>query len=388
VKRIIFIIVCFCFINREIDAEENEMVLSPQDMSIVANQYEQSLISMNLEVQDSALLACLNSILLTLQNKTEYKQEFRIKIIKSPEPNAYSLINGSIHIFTGLFSSIDNEAQLALLLAHEMAHLYKDHHIKREYELHNASRQALQSQLTSFIVLGIGLGNTGKIIQRAMSGFSKNLEYEADSLAILNTANAGYKTSESILFFDNIQKRFKRESITFDTVYTTHPELNKRLEYSKRIISALYKDTAIGIINGESYQNIIIPSLISSYFLQKMAFNFHEAINICNILCKSDKNSFNYYSLLKAEAFILKEGKENIDSAYSILTHIYSNDTSCPEVFRDLGYVFMKNSVTDSASNYLNRYLEKNPSAADRQFINYYINSIKKSADKLRSTKK
>lgn len=356
-------------------SEERELELSPHDMNVVADRYEKWVVERNLELSDTSLVHYINSIVTILQKTSYSNREHRITILRSPEPNAYSLSNGSIHISVGLLSTIENEAQLAFLLAHEMAHVIQEHHIKRQYELHEKSRKVVQSQLASFIILGGGGGSTARMILRAMSGFSKQLEYEADSLATVWVAQSGYKAKESVLLFGKLKERFDQDSITFDTIYATHPLLQDRFKYSKRIALRMNIDTSDGFIRTGIYQNKIIQPLITCCELLKGAGKNDHVIKICNLLNDLGIDPVNNY-LIKSQAFIAKGGDNDLDSAYSILTLILSSDADNAEAFRELGYVFLKQGVNDSATAYFNRYLEADTPIAESSFIKYYIRTM------------
>jgi Zn-dependent protease with chaperone function len=355
--------------------EERELELLPRDMNVTADQYEKLIVQMNLEIVDTPLVRYIDSIIYNLQGASRSNRTHRIKFIRSQEPNAYSLANGSIHICVGLFSTIMNEAQLALLLSHEMAHVLSGHHMKRQYELHVRSRKAVQSQLAAFIILGVGLGSTARMVQRAMSGFSRNLEYEADSLAIVWAQKAGYNVSEGIKLFENLKVRFDMDSIKLDTSYTTHPLLEKRLEYSSRIVSNMGIDTTSGYSGKIPYNDLIIPSLITTCKIQKKSVKNDQVIATCNLLDTLSVDSIDH-SRIKAQAFLAKGGKENLDSAYMIFTRILKNDQTDPEIYRDMGYVFMKQKVKDSATFYLNRYLDIDPYVTDSGFVRYYLRKL------------
>jgi predicted Zn-dependent protease len=81
--------------------------------------------------QDTEIENYLNQIAEKLQtNSISPDISFQIKVIKDPKLNAFALPNGVIYIHTGILARMDNEAQLAALLAHEMTHCTHRHSLK------------------------------------------------------------------------------------------------------------------------------------------------------------------------------------------------------------------------------------------------------------------
>ena len=94
-------------------------------------------------------------------------------MINSPELNAFSLSDGSIYISLGMFGMIDNDAQLAMLIVHEIAHVNLDHHRRFRRELH---RKAAANAFWG--------GNTPYSLRTALGGFSVSQENQADSAVL------------------------------------------------------------------------------------------------------------------------------------------------------------------------------------------------------------
>jgi len=124
--------------------------------------------------------------------------EFRFFVVEDPEINAASLPDGTLLINTGLLGAIENEAQLAFILSHEMAHVLQVHY-RREIEETRASRVGLT---IAGIAASAFIGNAGIFmaevgIASAVNGHQRELENQADRLALQNVIEHGYDPREA-----------------------------------------------------------------------------------------------------------------------------------------------------------------------------------------------
>lgn len=155
---------------------------------------------------------------------TDSDKLYAFKVIQSPVPTAYTLSTGTIYISTGLISLIDNEAQLAYVLSHELAHVYKDHWklkvmaplAEEEYNRRQEKKRALWGAVFAGIGAGVGAIARGKegIPLGATAGFASGYligtfmsrkldvdwftvqENEADDFALKNTLERNYDVQE------------------------------------------------------------------------------------------------------------------------------------------------------------------------------------------------
>ena len=146
-----------------------------------------------------------------LKNQVDLQQELRFYTLKVNDANAFSTDQGIVFVTIGLLSQLENEAQLAYILAHEIAH-YTEKHV-----------------LESFIYNTTGRTNRadfqGEI--RDMSKFSKSAEFEADTLAIKWFNEAGYAPENILSTFDLLLYSY----LPFDEVPITENYFNKGLCY-------------------------------------------------------------------------------------------------------------------------------------------------------------
>jgi hypothetical protein len=129
---------------------------------------------------------------------TRHPIEFRFFIVEDPEINAASLPDGTLLINTGLLGAIENESQLAFILSHEMAHVLQVHY-RREVEETRGSRVGLT---IAGLAASAFIGNAGMFmaqigIASAVNGHQRELENQADRLALQNVIEHGYDPREA-----------------------------------------------------------------------------------------------------------------------------------------------------------------------------------------------
>jgi len=199
---------------------------------------------------------------------------YHFAILDDNSLNAYSAPGGYIFITKGLLNFINDEAELAGILAHEIAHI-TNRHIVNELNIKDASRENLSS-LARFI--GASAGTTSavisKTINRAMAvlfetGFEKKDELEADYHATLLLANTGYDPTALMRLLTRISNSTNKNLIKS----VTHPSFDKRFKNLSKIIGQnlfelhsfstgkkrlelnMSKHTAKGFLYNESTEN-------------------------------------------------------------------------------------------------------------------------------------
>lgn len=162
---------------------------------------------------------------------------FAIRVIDSPDVNAFALPGGFLYVNSGLLLEADSEAQVAGVMAHEIAHVAARHGVEQ------ASKGRLFQYLSiPLIFLG---GVPGVIVQNAAGilvpltflKFSRGAEEEADRLGLQYMWAAGYDPTELLRFFERLRAKEKKEPGTLAKVFSTHPTTRKRVEKAKALLA-------------------------------------------------------------------------------------------------------------------------------------------------------
>ena len=180
--------------------------------------------------------------------------EYHFKVLESPEINAFACPGGFIYVYTGLLKTMDNEAQLAGVLAHEIGHVVARHSVKR-----------LQKALGLQVLLSIALGESNELTQKAVSagfvvimqGYSRKNEFEADYDGALYMTNAGYHPRGMVQLFGKFKEMEKGRKHSFvDQLLASHPPTADRIAKVEEHIRSFGLADRKLTYGEEKYQNI------------------------------------------------------------------------------------------------------------------------------------
>ncbi|PEN12359.1 peptidase M48 [Longibacter salinarum] len=159
--------------------------------------------------------------------------EFTFRVLDSEVINAFALPGGYVYVTRGLLAHLNNEAQLAVVLGHEIAHVAARH----------ASQQAGRQQLTQLGVLGAGvagglafggetarsiMGLGGQAAQLFSLKYSRENERESDRLGVEYAVKAGYEASEGADFFTTLKRKRDQSGQSIPSWQSTHPDPGER----------------------------------------------------------------------------------------------------------------------------------------------------------------
>jgi len=179
----------------------------------------------------------LNRIVKKLQAHS-IAPDFQIqsKVLKDPNLNAFAYPNGVIYIHTGILARMDNEAQLAALLSHEMTHCTHRHSLRvirsiKDRPAYIAAVQDTLAKISAVQEVARLLGATGSMA--AVSGYSRELESEADQVGLDLMAKASYDLTEALNLFEHLKQEIEAEEIEEPFFFGTHPNVQQRIENVK-----------------------------------------------------------------------------------------------------------------------------------------------------------
>lgn len=160
--------------------------------------------------------------------------KFEFRVMDSPVVNAFALPGGYVYVTRGLMAHLNNEAQLAVVLGHEITHVAARH----------ASQQALKQQwgqvgLIAGAVIGQGvtgndqfadqfLGLGGSVFQMIALKYGRDAERESDTYGVDYAAKAGYAVGESADFFNSLGRISEKGGARIPTWQSSHPDPGER----------------------------------------------------------------------------------------------------------------------------------------------------------------
>ena len=190
-------------------------------------------------VTDPTINEYVNRVGQNLVRNSDAKVPFTIKVVDSDVINAMALPGGFFYVNSGLILAADNEAELAGVMAHEIAHVAARHTTRQltRYQFINYASLPL-----IFVGGGIGLAAreaAGIGIPMTFLKFSRGFEAEADYLGIQYMYKAGYDPNEFVNFFEKIQAQEKKKPGSMARVFTDHPQTPDRITKSQEEIATI-----------------------------------------------------------------------------------------------------------------------------------------------------
>jgi len=191
-----------------------------------------------------------------LVRNSDAKVPFTIKVVDSDEINAFALPGGFFYVNSGLITSADEEAELAGVMAHEIAHVAARHGTE-QYTKGTIANYAT----IPLIFLGGGLGYglyqaAGFLIPLKFLQFSRSAETEADFLGLQYVYKTGYDPTAFVSFFEKIQAQEKKKPGKLSKAFSTHPPTADRIEKTQASISTILPEGDQYVINTSEFDHI------------------------------------------------------------------------------------------------------------------------------------
>ncbi len=360
-----FILICnFALVN---GADVPETVHRESIIAQSCN-FEKNLDKSGALIKDESLNNYLNEVL----HRIIQDSRLSVKVLRSPSINAFAIANGTIFVCTGLLARIKNEAQLAALLSHEMVHIINDHSYQN---LLNTKKMALSSAKKQigleFFFGSLATNIVNLTLKSAVSGYSRDLEREADSLGLIKMKEASYAPIEFRNLFLILKDHIEKENIEQPYFFSTHPALTERIDNYYQLAGKDTVQSARGIVNSATYTKMIIRVLHTDGIMKIASGDLDIAkVNFSRIL-KAD--SSNAQALLQLGNIARLRSAPNINKNVFNWYYRAKDNDSTGEVLRELGFYYFKSGKIDSAACFLKSYLQNYPLSPYQPLVEDYL---------------
>ena len=192
-------------------------------------------------VTDPVIAEYVNRVGQNIVKNSDCKVPFTIKVIDSDEINAMALPGGFFYVNSGLILAADEEAELAGVMAHEIAHVCAHHAARQMTKLNYAQIGSIPLIImTSGSYTGYGIYEATQLaIPVTFLKFSRMDEAEADWLGLQYMYKSGYDPQAFIQFFEKLDALEKHKPGTLAKVFSDHPQTPDRIAHSEDEIATI-----------------------------------------------------------------------------------------------------------------------------------------------------
>jgi predicted Zn-dependent protease len=208
-------------------------------------------------VQDPVVNEYVNRIGQNLVRNSDAKVPFTIKVIDSDEINAFALPGGFFYVNSGLILAADEEAELAGVMAHEIAHVAARHAMQQMTRMQYAS-------LATIPLIFVGSWGIYEAASMAINlalpvtfmKFSRNFETEADFLGLQYMYKTGYDPQAFVSFFEKIEAKDKKKPGTLARAFASHPPTPDRIEKAQEEIRKILPSQPQYVVNTSEFDSV------------------------------------------------------------------------------------------------------------------------------------
>ena len=299
---------------------------------------------------------------------------FQFKVIADPTLNAFALPDGSVFVHTGLLARVENDAQLAAILGHEVAHVTERH-----------GAQGYKKHLTTFLpaVLGaevVGYGVSERTdnpflqiatqlglsltLNAAVNGYGRTHEDQADRVGLRYAVEAGFDPSSAPRVWEVFNRTYGDPSKLENFFYGSHSTNRVRKENQEREIRRHYSDSARLRIsrptNEEGYQLVMLALTRENAVLDFEAKRYEMAgAGFGRVLRQrgSDPVAHTYLGRIA----LVSEKPDRFVRAEIEFRKAIEGDPSYPDAHRELGHLLASQEKREEARREFQTYLKLAP---------------------------
>ena len=219
----------------------------------LGREYSDEVEGLTKPVRDPFITEYVNRVGQNLVRSSDAKVPFTIKVIDSEEINAFALPGGFLYVNTGLLMATEDEAELAGIMAHEIAHVAARH----------ATRQMTRSQILDLVSLpliaiggGIVVAARDTVGSLSLMKFCRNYEVEADYLAVEYLYKAGYDPRALISFFERVKLDEPQKPGVMSKAFSTYPQTGDRIRKIQQEIARILPPRLDYIVSTSDFDEV------------------------------------------------------------------------------------------------------------------------------------
>lgn len=294
--------------------------------------------------------------------------DVRVYLLHTPLFNANMAPNGMMQVWTGLMLRVDNEAQLATVLGHEIGHYMQRHSVERLRDV--KSRSAFGQFMGLFGVVG-AIGQLA-VLASAFS-YSRDQEREADEIGVALMRKTGYDLAEASKVWENLFLEIKARPNYQDTIpmFATHPGVEERQETLKKVAEA----APGGVTNEKEWRDKIRPFRREWLADEVKRGQHEESIALLTRMINRTPSQADVV-FTRGEVYRLRAKDNDLDAAFKDYQAAVAIGGEPPETHRGLAVIYRTRNQLPQARASFERYMQAAPDAPDLLMIKSYLEEL------------
>jgi predicted Zn-dependent protease len=361
-------LVAGCVTSQPIPVTRPQTVSLEEQMLWRRAQEEQDIINdSGVLYRDAALETYLNHIAAKLKKNSRSPEiSFQIKVIKDPNLNAFAFPNGVIYIHSGILARMDNEAQLAALLAHEMVHCTHRHSLRAQQIFKHQSPARISTLRESTQKYDI---TRPTVFTRR---YSRELETEADRVGLDLMIKSNYDPKEVLTLFKLMKQEIEFGAIKEPYFFASHPNVRQRIKNVNHWLADKYGGIDTGIKNTAVFQSRISRLTLENARLDLRRGRFFVAQRTVEKFLALKPDDARAYFLL-GEILRQRGRQDDAAAAMRYYEKSISLNPSLPEPHKAMGLIHYKDGEKGLAKKYFESCLMLSPDSVDKAYIQGYL---------------
>ena len=318
-------------------------------------------------IRDQQLREYLQGI--TCRLAGEHCPDVRVYLFQTPLFNANMAPNGMMQVWTGLMLRVDNEAQIATVLGHEIGHYLQRHSLERLRDVKS------RSAFGQFMGLFGAVGAIGQFAVLASAfAYSRDQEREADEIGVTLMRRAGYDLAEASKVWENLFLEIKARpnyENAMIPMFATHPGVEERQETLKKLAEA-----APGGVTGEEAWREKIKPFRREWLADEVKRGQHEEsiALLTRMIARPPTQAEVVFA--RGEVYRLRAKDNDLDAAFIDYQTAVTIGGEPPETHRGLAMIYRTRKQIPEARASFERYMQAAPNAPDLLMIKSYLEEL------------
>ena len=292
----------------------------------------------------------------------EHCPDIRVYAIRTPYFNASMAPNGMMQVWSGLLLRMENVAQLAAVLGHEIGHYLRRHSVERMRDI--KSRTAFGQIIGMFGIVGL----IGQLATLAGAlAFSRDHEREADRIGIQLLQRNGYQPLEASKVWQNLIDELRaipgNDPTQNSVLFATHPGVDERAQTLSELAAGMTGDT-----REAEYRAQIAPIRLGLLEDELKRGRLPESVALLNRMVAREPGSAELLHF-RGEARRLSGGDTDLPLALDDFQAALKAPRPLAQTQRSLGYLYRTLQQPEAARAAWADYLAKAPDAPDAALI-------------------